>query len=64
MAVCPVCEHDGPPFVKKQLSSTGWILFVVLLITTVCLCFIPFLVDGLKEEIRKCSNCGTKLGVA
>ena len=61
MEPCPVCGHVGAPYVQKQLSQTGWILVVVLFITTCFFAFIPFLLDGLKEEVHKCSNCGAKL---
>ena len=64
MATCPVCEHDGAPYVGEQVSSTGWIVFVVLLFLCIFLAWIPFVTDSLKEEVRKCGNCGTKLGVA
>ncbi len=64
MAICPVCNHDGAPYVIKQVSQTGWIVFAILLVTTCVLAWIPFVVDGLKEEVHKCSNCGTKLGVS
>ena len=63
MAVCPVCNHDGPPYVTQQTSQTGWIVFAILLFACPPFCWIPFVVDGCKEEVRKCSNCGTKLGV-
>jgi len=63
MAVCPICEHDGAPFVTKQVSGSGWIVFVLLILFCIILAWLPFVVDSLKEEVRKCSNCGTKLGV-
>ena len=59
---CPFCEYQGPPIVSKQLSSNGWILFAVLLLVCVPLCWLPFVLDGCKEEIRKCAGCGARLG--
>ncbi len=63
-ATCPVCSHQGPPIVTQQVSTGGWIVFAVLLVTCFPLCWIPFVVDGLKEEVRRCGACGCKMGVA
>jgi hypothetical protein len=51
-----------PPVSTKRMSQTGWILFVVLLFVCLPLCWIPFVVDGTKEEVRKCPTCGNTLG--
>lgn len=59
---CPFCEYQGPPIVSKKISSSGWILFAVLLLVCVPLCWLPFVLDGCKEEVRKCSGCGARLG--
>ncbi len=64
MALCPVCGHEGEPTVSQQMSSTGWIVFVLLLVFTCVLAFIPFLVDGCKETVYKCANCHAKIGTA
>lgn len=57
---CPFCQHEGEPVVKKQLSVGGWILFAVLVLCCFVLCWIPFVIDGCKEEVRKCGKCGAK----
>jgi DNA-directed RNA polymerase subunit RPC12/RpoP len=56
---CPHCGSTEPPKVTSQISSTGWIVFAVLLFTG---CW-PFFIIGLlmKEEFRVCSECGAKL---
>lgn len=59
--VCPFCRYQGPPNIQKEMSSGGWILFVVLLLFCLPLCWLPFVIDGCKEEIRKCPSCGAKL---
>lgn len=59
---CPYCRYQGAPIIEKKLSSGGWILFVVLLLFCLPLCWLPFVIDGCKEETRKCASCGTKLG--
>ena len=59
---CPFCSHEGVPLVSKQVAVVGWVLFAVLLLTCFPLCWIPFLVDGCKEEVKKCAGCGCKLG--
>ena len=59
---CPFCSHEGPPNIKKELSGGGWVLFVVLLLLCFPLCWLPFVIDGCKNEIRKCASCGCKMG--
>jgi len=55
---CPYCGSHRAPIVKTQISSTGWIVFALLLIFTVCLCFIGLFIT---EETRTCRDCGMKL---
>ncbi|MBN1464091.1 MAG: LITAF-like zinc ribbon domain-containing protein [Paludibacteraceae bacterium] len=59
---CPFCEHDGMPIIEKKMSGTGWVIFVLLLLFCLPLCWIPFVTSGTKEEIRKCARCGNRLG--
>ena len=59
---CPFCSQEGPPMVTKKMSTGGWVLFAVLVFFCVPLCWLPFVIDGWKEEVRTCSGCGSKLG--
>src|SRR5690242_11746323 len=59
---CPFCQHQGPPIITEKVSGGGWVLFVVLLLLCFPLCWLPFVLKGCKEEIRRCASCGTKLG--
>jgi len=60
-AKCPVCGHEGTAIAQEQVSMTGWIVFIVLLVVCIPLCWIPFVVSGLKEQVYKCSQCGAKI---
>jgi lipopolysaccharide-induced tumor necrosis factor-alpha factor len=60
--VCPFCRVQAPPIIQKKVSDVGWVLFVVLLLCCFPLCWLPFVIDGCKEDVRRCSSCGTKLG--
>lgn len=58
---CPFCGFQGPPvFSKKQLSTGGWVFFGVLLLTCFPLCWLPFVIDGCKEEEWRCPSCRVK----
>jgi hypothetical protein len=46
--------------VKKKLSTGGWIFFAALLLVCFPLCWLPFVIDGCKEEEWKCPQCGVK----
>ena len=59
---CPFCSSEEIPTTTKRVNTGGWVLFVVLLLFCFPLCFIPFLVDGCKDEVRKCLSCGSTLG--
>jgi lipopolysaccharide-induced tumor necrosis factor-alpha factor len=59
---CPYCGHQGPPSTQKKISAAGWILFAVLLMFCIPLCWLPFVVDGCKEEERRCLGCGSRVG--
>jgi hypothetical protein len=58
---CPFCHFQGPPIIEKKVSSNGWIIFVLLLLFCLPLCWLPFVIDGCKEETRTCSSCHTRL---
>ncbi|MFZ1933146.1 MAG: LITAF-like zinc ribbon domain-containing protein [Thermoguttaceae bacterium] len=59
---CPFCGYEGQPLVRKAMSAAGWVLFVVLLLFCIPLCWLPFVIDGCKDELRKCASCGSKIG--
>ncbi len=62
MITCPLCGHQGYPIVTKSINGAGWVLFVVLLLFCIVLCWLPFVIDGCKDEVRKCAKCGSKIG--
>jgi hypothetical protein len=59
---CPFCHFQGPPIVERKLSQNGWIVFILLLIFCLPLCWLPFVIDGCKEDVRKCASCGMRIG--
>ena len=60
---CPYCSAEAPPVISKGgLNSNGWVIFILALLFCLPLCFLPFLLDSCKEDVRKCSSCGAKVG--
>ena len=59
---CPFCHFQGAPIVERKLSSNGWVIFILLLIFCLPLCWLPFVIDGCKEDQRKCASCGMRIG--
>lgn len=57
---CPQCGHNGPPEFTRSISTAGWIVFVVLLLCCIILCWLPFVLDAFKENKRSCKACGYK----
>ncbi len=56
---CPYCGTGHPPRARFQVSTGGWVLFVILLLFCFPLCFIGLL---LQESYRVCDDCGIRLG--
>ena len=54
---CPRCSSQLFPRVTRQISTAGWIVFAVLLITFFPLFWVGFLI---KEEVRTCPVCNFK----
>lgn len=59
---CPYCGSTDPFIVTQQVSPIGWIVFVCLLFFCFLLCWVPFVVGSLKEDVHRCSSCNSKVG--
>ena len=55
---CPNCMSQFLPRIERRISSTGWIVFAVLLVA-----FFPLFWVGLliKEDVHVCPSCNTRL---
>lgn len=60
--VCPFCRYQGPPIIERKISSNGWVVFALLVVFCLPLCWLPFVLDDCKEDTRKCPSCGARLG--
>jgi len=54
---CPRCNSQLFPRVSRQISTAGWIVFAVLLVTFFPLFWVGFLI---KEDVRTCPVCNFK----
>lgn len=55
---CPYCGTYRPPFVKRTTKTAGVVVFVLLLILFVPLCWIGLL---MRETKRICIDCNSKV---
>jgi DNA-directed RNA polymerase subunit M/transcription elongation factor TFIIS len=55
---CRECGSRRRPVEKTEISQTGWILFIVLLLVFWPLCFIGLMQ---KETYEVCDDCGARL---
>jgi hypothetical protein len=55
---CPLCSAVGPPTVRSEVSSTGWLVFFGLLLT--CFPFAP-LAFFIREPVQRCASCRLRL---
>ena len=55
---CPNCMSQYLPQIERRISTTGWIIFAVLLVV-----FFPLFWVGLliKEDVQVCPSCKTRL---
>ena len=51
---CPNCMSQFLPTIERRISTTGWIVFAVLLIAFFPLFWIGFLI---KEDVQTCPSC-------
>jgi hypothetical protein len=56
---CPRCGSHYLPIVERKISTTGWVVFSVLLVFTFIFFWIGLL---MKEEVRICPVCRAKVG--
>jgi DNA-directed RNA polymerase subunit RPC12/RpoP len=57
---CPYCNSREIPRKADEISTGGWVVFAVLLLFCIPLCWIPLIT--MKEQKRYCYDCGMKLG--
>ena len=55
---CPNCMSQFLPKIEKRISTTGWIVFAVLLVVFFPLFWIGLLI---KEDVHVCPSCNTRL---
>lgn len=55
---CPNCMSQFLPRIERRISTTGWIVFAVLLVV-----FFPLFWVGLliKEDVQVCPSCNVRL---
>ena len=55
---CPKCGSSYFPVIDRRISTAGWIVFSVLLVTTIIFFWIGLL---MKEDVTICPACRSKL---
>lgn len=56
---CPYCQSKAPPHWKSEVSTVGWIVFAVLLVSTCVGCVVGLFI---RDKFRVCSQCKIRLG--
>ncbi|KAI9275361.1 LITAF-like zinc ribbon domain-containing protein [Sporodiniella umbellata] len=60
--VCEQCEKYVLTRIRYRNGSLVWLAALILLLTTVILCWLPFYVKYLKDVAHYCPRCGQKIG--
>jgi hypothetical protein len=55
---CPNCMSQFLPRIERRISTTGWIVFAVLLVLFFPLFWVGFLI---KEDVHVCPSCNTRV---
>lgn len=55
---CPYCSQDTT-FIKAGLNNSGLILFIVLIVFCIPLCWLPFVLDNCQKRV--CVKCGREI---
>jgi hypothetical protein len=55
---CPNCMSQYLPRIERRISTTGWIVFAVLLVLFFPLFWVGFLI---KEDVQICPSCNIRL---
>ena len=55
---CPHCMSQFLPRIERRISTTGWIVFGVLLVMFFPLFWVGFLI---KEDVHVCPSCNTRV---
>lgn len=55
---CPYCRSQQPPITKSEVSTVGWIVCVILLVTTCFFCWVGLLI---RDKFAVCSSCKSRL---
>ena len=55
---CPNCMSQFLPRIERRISTTGWVVFAVLLVAFFPLFWIGLLI---KEDVHICPSCNTRL---
>jgi hypothetical protein len=56
--LCPHCMNRFPPHYERRISTTGWIVFAVLLVAFFPLFWIGLLI---KEDVWVCQACNARI---
>ena len=55
---CPHCMSQFLPRIERRISTTGWVVFGVLLVMFFPLFWVGFLI---KEDVHVCPSCNTRV---
>jgi len=59
---CPHCKATIQTGTRYELGTLAWLACFGLWLITGCCCWIPFVVNGMKDVIHFCPNCNNVLG--
>jgi len=58
---CPNCMSQFPPRIERRISTTGWVIFAVLMVVFFPLFWIGLLI---KEDVKVCTVCNARTAKA
>jgi len=59
---CPNCRKNIVTNIHHELGLLVWLSAFFLFLFTFCLCWIPCLINGMKDVVHTCPSCGAYVG--
>jgi len=59
---CPFCKTRKPPRAENKITTAGWVVFGVLVLSCFgwVVCWVPLML--MREDEHHCRDCGMKIG--
>jgi len=62
LMTCPFCQAQIQTATRYEPGTFAWIVCILLFFFTYCFCWLPFVINGMKDVVHSCPNCKNVIG--